>query len=436
LTGLSVEAPFARGLFDKLGVTADFRQRHEYKSAPETFTRTDFSAPAREATEALLASEFSQIVRGIAQTRRVSEEQIRGWVNQAPLSATQALEAKLIDGISYRDEVYEKVFGGKHVGAKPLYLSTYLKRLSAPRHRPTVALIFGTGQVERSSAESSEFDDDDTMRSGRLAAQFRKAVADEDVKAIVFRVDSPGGSYIASDTIRREVANARKKGKPVVVSMGNVAASGGYFVAMDADKVVANPGTITGSIGVFAGKFITRDLWAKLGVNFTTLSRGEMSTFWSSDQPFTPLQSKRLDAWLDFVYDDFTKKAAAGRQMPLEKVLEVAKGRVWTGEDAQRLGLVDVLGGLLTARALATEAAGLAGQAVDLVVYPDERPAFERVLQVLAGDGAESSEEEGQLDARILSMRGFQKWGASWLRRTMGLHTRGPLHSDVPEVRW
>jgi protease IV len=220
-------------------------------------------------------------------------------------------------------------------------------------------------------------------------------------------VDSPGGSYVASDTIRREVQRAKEAGKPVVVSMGGLAASGGYLVSMDADRIVAQPGTLTGSIGVFGGKFVTTGLWEKLGVNWDTISLSKSATLNNSDLPYTPEQQARVEAMMDRIYQDFTKRAAAGRGLPLEKLQAVARGRVWTGEDAKALGLVDALGGMSTALQLAKEAAKLpADKDVRVQVFPREKSPSELIAEMLGGGQEDNSEEEvGQVGLSLAPLR-------------------------------
>lgn len=396
LTGFAAETPFAKDALAKLGVKPQFGQRYEYKNAPNSFTEQGYTAAHREATEKYVGSLFSQLLSGVAQDRKLKEEEVRGWVDHSPLSGEQALAAKLVDGLLYRDEVYAKVREWSD-DADLLYVGPYLKR-SAPREHagPRIALIYGVGAVVRGKGDSHPLSDEGNMASESVSAAFRAAVDDDEVKAIVFRVDSPGGSYIASDTIRREVQRARARGKPVVVSMAGLAASGGYFVAMEADRIVAQPGTLTGSIGVYGGKMVTAGLWEKLGVNWETIAFGKNANMMSSDQDFTPEQRALFDASLDRIYQDFTAKAAAGRKLPVERLREVAKGRVWTGEDAKGLGLVDVLGGYPAALALAQELAKLPKDATPQIqVFPRPKKAAEWLAELLGEEAEENSEEEG-----------------------------------------
>jgi protease-4 len=438
-TGLAMETPFGRELLKQIGVQPSFFKRREYKSAPEMFTEKGPSAPNREQLEALLDSSMSQLVRGVAEARHLEETRVKELVDRAPLLAQESLKEKLVDGLAYRDEVYAKARSVAGDKAEPLYLSRYLDRAGRPHAegRDKVAVIFGTGNVERGAPGSGDLQGENAMRSGDLATAFRDAVADSHVKAIIFRIDSPGGSYVASDTIRRAVALAHEKGKPVIASMGNVAASGGYFAAMDADKIVAQPGTLTGSIGVFAGKFVTTPLWDKLGVSWATFSRGTNATLMSTTQDFSPQQRDRMNAWLDAVYADFTQKAAEGRHLSLEKLEPFARGRVWTGADAQKRGLVDVLGGFTTALALAKEAAKLAADApVKVEVFPREKRPFEQLAQLLGGHTSDNSEEETAITPLRWPEPDWVQEGRNAARSLGLLDAEGPLRSGTPKMRW
>ncbi len=382
LTGLINEHPFLRGTLDKLGVSPRMDHRYEYKNAKNLFTEKKFTPAHKEANTKLMQSVFGQMVRGIAKGRKLGEEEVRALFDKGPYLGKEALDARLVDGLAYRDEVYEKAKAKAGAGAKLLFLGEYLKRAGRPHEKgKTVALIHGIGQVSRGKDDYDPLPGSFTMGSDTVAAAFRDAVEDKDVKAILFRVDSPGGSYVASDTIWRETVRAKKAGKPVIVSMGNVAASGGYFVAMDADKIVAEPATITGSIGVLAGKMLTSGFWDKLGLGWDEVHTSANATIWSGLKDYSPAEWARFQAMLDRIYADFTTKVAEGRKLPKEKVLEIAKGRVWTGEDAKALGLVDELGGMTTALKLAKKAAGIPEtEDVKLVTFPKARSPLERIL--------------------------------------------------------
>jgi protease-4 len=391
LAGLAVESPFIRGTLDKLGFVPRMDHRAEYKTAMNALTEKKFTPAHREVAEKVMESAFGQIVRGIAQARKLPEDQMRALIDRGPFLGEEALEAKLVDKLAYRDDVFGEIKkkAGKHT--RFVRLSKYLERAGSPYDKgTTVALIYGVGGVKRGKSGYDPLFQQVTMGADTIAAAFRSAVDDKTVKAILFRIDSPGGSYVASDTIWRETVRAKKAGKPVIVSMGGVAGSGGYFVAMSADKIVAQPATLTGSIGVFAGKMISTNFWDKLGVSWDEVHSSSNAMVFSGLQDYTPEQWARFETWLDRVYDDFTTKVAAGRKLPKEKVLEIAKGRVWTGEDAKGLGLVDELGGFPVAIRLVREAVGLSADAkIKLKPFPPKKSP----LQALLGEDSDSSQK-------------------------------------------
>jgi len=271
------------------------------------------------------------------------------------------------------------------------------------------------------------------MGAETVTAAFRTAIEDPTVRAILFRIDSPGGSYVASDAIWRETVRARQAGKPLIVSMGDVAGSGGYFVAMAADKIVAQPGTITGSIGVLGGKMVTTGFWDKLGLSWDEVHTSTNATLWSGTQDYTPEQWARIEAWLDRVYDDFTTKVAAGRQLPKERVLEVAKGRIWTGADAKERGLVDELGGFSVALRLTREAIGLPPEApIHLKLFPERPGLWEALLNRLLGDEHESSESSSATALLAQTLRLIRP--VLHLVHTLGFTPRSEMLT-MPEVR-
>jgi len=393
LTGLMLESPFVKGTLEKLGMRFHGDHRYEYKNALNTFTETKFTAPHKEALEKVLNSWFGQLKDGICATRGIPPDQFQALVDKGPYLGKEALDAKLVDGLAYRDEVFDQVKKKAAGDAEFLYLRKYLDRAGRPHdHGRTVALVYGAGGVSRGKSEYSPVSGSQTMGSDTVAGAIRAAVADKDVKAILFRVDSPGGSYVASDTIWREVVHARKAGKPVIVSMGDLAGSGGYFVAMAADKIVAQPGTITASIGVLGGKILTNGFWDKVGLSWDEVHNGANATLFTGLQDYTPAEWQRFEAWLDRVYADFTSKVADGRKLPREKVLEIAKGRIWSGEDAKALGLVDELGGFDTALNLAKKAINVGEkEEVKIVVFPREKTLLESVME---RGGADNSDKE------------------------------------------
>jgi protease-4 len=396
LTGLIAESPFLRGTLEKLDIVPRLDHRKEYKNAMNIFTEQRYTEPHREATQKVIESQFGQIVKGIAAARKLSEDEVQALINRGPFLGQQAVDAKLVDGLAYWDEVSAKVKEQAGEGAKRLSLAKYLQRAGrAYEQGETIALIYGVGAVQRGKSGYDPLFGSSSMGSDTVTAAFRAAVKDKAVKAILFRVDSPGGSYIASDAIWRETIRAKEAGKPVIVSMGNVAGSGGYFVAMAADKIVAQPATITGSIGVLGGKMLTTGFWDKIGLSWDEVHTSDNATIWTSTRDYTPEQWAQFEGWLDRVYDDFTSKVSQGRGLPKEKVLEVAKGRIWTGEDAKALGLVDELGGFPIALRLAREAAGIPEDAgIRLKLFPPKKTLVQALMERLLGEGDGSSEEE------------------------------------------
>ncbi len=393
LTGVMLETPFVKGTLEKLGMRFHGDHRYEYKNAMNTFTETKFTAPHKEALEKVLTSWFGQLKEGICTARQIPPDQFQSVVDKGPYLGKEALDAKLVDGLAYRDEVFDQARKKAGGDAQFLYLDKYLDRAGRPHDRgKTIALVYGAGGVSRGKTDYNAVNGSETMGSDTVAGALRAAVADKDVKAILFRVDSPGGSYVASDTIWREVVNARKAGKPVIVSMGDLAGSGGYFVAMAADKIVAQPGTITASIGVLGGKIVTSGFWDKVGLSWDEVHTGANATMFTGVQDYTPAEWQRFQAWLDRVYVDFTSKVADGRKLPREKVLEIAKGRIWSGEDAKALGLVDELGGFDTALGLAKKAANIGEKEdVKIVPFPRAKTLLESIME---REGADNSDKE------------------------------------------
>ena len=386
MTGLMYETPFIGGLLEKLDITPEMFQRFEYKNAMNFYTERLFTEPHERALRELMDSQFGQLLRGIAEGRGLSEEQVRTLFDSGPFLADGALEEGLVDGLAYRDEVYDRVYELAGNEAEPVHVSSYLRVAGRPYARgETIALIHGYGSVVRGWSSYSPIDGSVTMGADTIAAAFRAAVEDDRVKAIIFRVDSPGGSYVASDTIWRETILARDAEKPVIVSMGNLAGSGGYFVAIDADKIVAQPGSITGSIGVLGGKFLTRESWERIGVTWDDVHTSSNSRIWTGTYDYGASRP-RIEAVLDRIYEDFTEKVAEGRGLPLETVQEIARGRIWTGEDARTLGLVDELGGMDVAIRLAREAADLdPDAAIRLKRFPPRRSTLQLLLERTAG---------------------------------------------------
>ena len=395
LTGLSYESPFVRGTLDKLAIEPRLFQREQYKNMADTFTRRGFTDAHREALQTVMRSHFDQIVNGIATRRGIEPPRLAAAIDAAPLLAPAALAAGLIDSLMYRDQLHALV-RERSAGADLLYAHKYLARAGRPHESgPTVALVYGVGTIHRGASEYDPLSRTGSMGSSTVAAALRTAARDEAVVAILFRVSSPGGSYVASDVIWREVAGARERGIPVIVSMGDVAGSGGYFVAAPADRIVAHPGTITGSIGVVAGKMLTRAFWDEhAGVTWDAVSTSANAGLWSSLNDYSPQQERLVGDLLDHIYGDFTQKVARGRGLELDAVLASAKGRIWSGADALNHGLIDTLGGYSVALQLARAEAGLsADEPISLIVFPREKEPIEVILEELLNEGSDNSEQ-------------------------------------------
>ncbi len=427
LSGLRYEVPFAAETLEKLGLQPQLDRRHEYKNAVNTYTETGFTEPHREAMQTLVDSQFEQLVTGIASGRDLTPERVRELFDGGPYFGAEALEAGLVDGVAYRDEVYEALEEELGNDVSFTDINGYARRpLGGFERGSTIAVIYGVGAVVRGESQYDPFSGM-LMGSETVAEAFRDAVEDPGVEAILFRVDSPGGSYVASDTIWREVVQAKVAGKPVVVSMGNVAASGGYFVAMSADRIVAQPGTITGSIGVYGGKIVSREMWEKLGVSWGAVETSANSQMWSSIEEFGDRGWERMQVSLDRIYDDFVAKVADGRGIPPEQVEKIARGRIWTGQSALELGLVDVLGGYPTALAEVRDVLGLAEDTnLRLKAYPRPRSTLELLLDRLPGVGTDTA----GLLARVLHVA--QRIGPAL--RQLGLLDDRQMPLRVPDV--
>ncbi len=419
LTGVALEQRFVKGALTKLGVDYEMAQRHEYKTAANTFTQDHMTEPHRESMARITESVTEQLVAGIAEGRRLEAAKVRELIDRGPFIGREALEAGLVDGLAYRDEVYDEVKQSTGGDTHLLYVSRYQRGANARKlPQPTadgIALVHGTGQIRTGRSGRSPLGGGGAMGSDTISAALRAARRDEHVKAVVFRVDSPGGSYVASDTVWREVVLTRKV-KPVIVSMGDLAASGGYFVAMAADVIFAQPGTLTGSIGVFGGKPVLAQLLERIGVNTELVAEGANAGMFSTSRAFSPEQWERVNAWLDRIYDDFVGKVAQGRDLTRDRAHELARGRVWTGADAHARGLVDELGGLEDAIALARKRARLSDDA-PVRTFPRINP-LERLR------GADSSDDRAAALTRVR----LDAWGPlARLSAELGLPAAGPL---------
>lgn len=388
LIGFATSALFLRGALDKAGIEAQFVARGEYKSAANLFTQDSYTDAHREADTALIGSLHTQVLAAVAQSRHLDAAELDALADKAPLLRDAAVSAKLVDRIGFRDEAYARIAeltgapaAADGEDAPPrLFLSRYAKAQAlrpAPsmpgrKSKPGIAVVTLDGPIVSGRGGPQMLPFGNSNAGGdTIAAALREAVADDEVAAIVLRVNSPGGSVTGSETIWREVVRATEAGKPVIASMGAVAASGGYYVSMAADEIIANAGTITGSIGVVTGKLVSRQLKDKLGVGADSVRTNANADAWSSNERFTDEQQAHVEAEADLFYADFVERVADGRNLTVAAVDEVARGRVWTGSDALDRGLVDELGGLRTAIERAKVRAGYAPDTeVRIVNYP------------------------------------------------------------------
>ncbi|MGE0862523.1 MAG: signal peptide peptidase SppA [Vicinamibacterales bacterium] len=377
LTGIASYELFLRGTFDWIGTFPDFLHVGDYKSAVNTYMERSFTPAHREMADSLNRSQFEQLVRGIADARKKSEDEVRALIDDGPFLPVDALRVGLIDEVAYEDElddINDDLRGAEFVDAEDYAQVSWSTGVT---RRSKVAVINAVGVI---NSGRSGFDpvNGAVVGADSLVEYIREARADQSVRAIVLRVDSPGGSSTASDVIWRELSISRENSRPLIVSMSDLAASGGYYIALAGDAIVAQPGTLTGSIGVYTGKFVTAGSFEKLGANIESISRGKQAEMYSPDRRFTDDERKKISESMQSVYDQFVERTAAARHMPPEKVDEVAQGRVWTGEQARQLGLVDELGGLYTAIGLAKQRARIpADEEVELVVYPPRRSVYE-----------------------------------------------------------
>jgi protease-4 len=394
LTGVLVESPYLRTALDSIGVTARIGQREEYKGAMDPLTSDSMPPPVRANLQRLVDAWVRQMAEGIAQGRKIDAAAARALIDRGPFLAEEALKEKLVDRLGYFDEVEASIKERTKEDPETdrMALGDYAASLRPPADAARIALVYGLGPVQLTSSTAEPLFEEVVMDSDTVSRAIKDAIDDPAVKAIVFRVDSPGGSYVASDTIWREVARARTVGKPVIVSMGDVAASGGYFVAAPAAQIVAHPGTITGSIGVLSGKVVLSEMWSKLGIAWDGVQAGANADMDSANSDYSAFGWSRLQAALDRIYADFIAKVAAGRKMTPEQVRAIAGGRVWSGADARANGLVNELGGYAAALRLARAAAKIPEDAgVELVEYPPEERGFASLLRRMSG--ANSSQE-------------------------------------------
>ena len=386
LVGLRAEIPFFAGTLEWLDIDAMVEKRYEYKNAGDQFTQRKMSEPMREATAELLKDIESEFTQHYASRRGVTQAEAQVWLHGGPYNAKRATELKLVDELGYLDQALDYVATKSGRDGSRVPIEDYLMTLSDPDTEGQLAIIFGDGQIMRGVSSQDPVSGDTTLGSSSLIQALREAREDA-VRGVLLRVNSPGGSYVASDLVRREVELTREAGIPVVVSMANVAASGGYFISLDADYIFALPGSITGSIGVISAFFsLKRTLEKNLHVSFDSYGTSENADYFSG---LGLPKGERLDAFrrdMDDIYADFTQHVARGRNLPIEKVQEIAKGRVWSGRAALEHGLVDELGGMRTAIRKLKELSGLNPDIpASMTIYPQPDTPWDMLKQLLHG---------------------------------------------------
>jgi protease-4 len=382
LTGIASYELFLRGTLDKIGAYPDALHIGDYKTASNTFTERTFTRAHREMAESLNRDLYEQLIRAVADGRHKSEPDVRQLIDHGPYLPEDAVRAGLIDDLAYEDELDDKVElarGGVHFLEQDEYRNVAPSVLGLDKG-PRIAVIYAVGLI---STGESEYDSPQgqVVGSDTIVRYLRKARADNSIRAIVLRIDSPGGSAIASDVIWREIMLTRDR-KPVIASMSDVAASGGYYIAMPAHAIVAQPATLTGSIGVVMLKFVIDGTLDKLGLNAESVSHGRYAELYSPIRQFSPQERARVQELMQATYDAFVEKAAAGRNTTPERIDAIAQGRVWTGRQAKQLGLIDELGGLERALALAKQRAKIPqDDEVELVVYPPKKSIYELLAE-------------------------------------------------------
>ena len=380
IRGMMAEATFVRGTLDKLKIVPEYYHIAEFKTAGNMFTEKKFTPAHKEEVESLLRSVYEQYLGDTSKARGMSRDQFEAILNRGPLSSADALSGKIVDRVGYWDQIQD-YFKKRGSGWNPVSLNSYRTTLGAPNFAlDKIAIVYASGLIvsgDSGTTAAGGF----IMGGDSVAADIRRARMDSSIKAIVLRVDSGGGSVVGSEVIRREVELAHEV-KPIVVSMSDVAASGGYWIASPADKIVADPNTITGSIGVIIGKLNVSGLFNLLGVSTDYVATSDNATLFSAQQNFTSEQREYIEKSLHETYDDFIKGVAAGRKMPVDAVDKIGKGRVWSGSQAKGLGLVDELGGVDRAIEVAKHLAHIpASNSVRLVRLPEEKTFFQQLFE-------------------------------------------------------
>lgn len=384
LTGIAMEVPFFRKLLDKVGIKPEFYARHEYKNAMASVLDERMSEPFRQEMLRLGGTILAQTVSDISAARGLSEKDVNRLINRAPLFAAEALEAKLIDRIGYEPELFDEI--QKTVSGEVVEISDYASVIRDGRKGlPKVAVLVADGVINEGKSIDNPLQGEATVGAATVTEQLNEIARDKNVKALLLRVNSPGGSYAASNEIWYALNKLKKERQmPVVVSMGNYAASGGYFIALAGDKIIAEPSTITGSIGVLGGKMVLNGLWQKLDINWEALRFGSNAGILSMNTGFSESEKDIFNKSLDNAYEDFTLKVSQARKIDVAKMDELARGRIWTGSGALKNGLIDDIGGFNKALGIAKELAGIKPEdKFTIAYYPKQKTLQEKISEVL-----------------------------------------------------
>lgn len=406
--GLAADVMFFRGSLDKLGVYPDIYQIGAYKSAGDTFTQKQMTPAHREYINSMLDDLFGRYVEGIAQARNKSVDEVKGLIDNAPYSAAQAKDAGLIDGALYHDDVekeLKKRLGYKEGDELHIARGSDYKQISQEslglNKGEKIAVVYAAGDIV-SGKSSFGGSGEETIGSDSLVRTINEARDDKGVKAIVLRIDSPGGSGLASDIIWRAVEAAKAK-KPVVVSMGDVAASGGYYIACNANKIVAEPSTITGSIGVVGGKPVLKGFYDWIGVTNEYVMRGKNAGMFRETEKFNDSEQAKFKEFLNNTYDDFITKVGKGRNKDKDYINSIGQGRVWTGNQGKERGLVDEYGGLDKAIEIAKQLANIpADKSIQRVIMPQPPTFFEQLMSA-GNDDSDAVDAQARQQAAVLS---------------------------------
>ena len=391
--GLATEEIFFARAFERYGINPQFEQRYEYKNAPNPYLQSDYTAPHREATLSWMNSVYTNAVANAARDREMERADLQAALEEGPATGQVAVERGLVDRLGQVEEAERHALTRAGENAEIVDFADYASHTPRPGRGAVIAVVGGEGAIVTGHSQASPFGSGSSIYSDDVAEAIYDAIEDDSVRAIVFRVSSPGGSDVASEQILAAVRAAIAAGKPVVVSMGAYAASGGYWISSEASHIVAQPSTLTGSIGVFGGKFVLAEALGRFGIDVRGLSvGGDYADAFDINEPFSESDRAAFAGWMDGIYNEFIARVSRGRDLPEARVREIARGRVWTGAQARQLGLVDELGGFHEAVNRARVLAEIGeGEDIQLRRFPAQRSPWEELARAFSG-GTEAAE--------------------------------------------